>query len=270
MKKGMTPLFFILLLMGSCEKSSDHLCVENQELNYPIIAHSHNDYEQTFPILTALNYGFKSLEVDVVFDGSNIKVSHDLDNLNEKELFEDSYLLPLTQEIRSISSEIFLLIDVKHYTDELFQKLTQTLLKYEEFLISRNGASNENRKIKIILSGDIPKKLLIENDSNEYIFIDGRLNEFDLNASSSIVPIISIDFSDISNWPNRHIFSDEVKSEMNVIINLVHKKNKLIRFWNTKDKESVWLKLIDLNVDIIGVDDPGKFCEIMNKNGLTK
>lgn len=44
----------------------------------------------------------------------------------------------------------------------------------------------------------------------------------------------------------------------------------MIRFWSTNDREDVWLKLLDMNVDIVGVDDIEEFYGVMKKNGFVK
>ena len=262
MKEIITISILALMYLNCSEEILPDCLDDFGAISYPVIAHSHNDYEQDVPITNALSHGFRSIEVDIAYDGSEIRVSHDDKDLSEKPEFEEMYLFPILD--KGIGEEgLILLVDIKNYSANLIKKLNAILVTHEEKLVSRANLESDSSKLKIILSGEIPREQLINNDENRFLFIDGRLNNTDLNFSSDIVPIISLNISDISDSNATH---DEKLIE---VIDQVHEHNKLIRFWNTNDKESVWLKLIDLDVDIIGVDDIDKFCGVMKKNGLT-
>jgi len=255
-------IIFLSFLLWNCTEETFPSCQEDfGSINYPFKAHSHNDYKQDQPITNALQHGFSSIEVDVAYDGTQLRVSHDDKNLNDKPVFEISYLKPILDTDIG-EGGLILLVDIKNYSTSLIQNLNNTLSSYESQLTSRDNSSLISGKLKIVLSGDIPRSELINNSDNTFLFIDGRLNDTDLNFPSDLVPIISLNISDISD-------SDANDTEaINGAINRVHTKDKMIRFWNTNDKESVWLKLIDQGVDIIGVDDIEKFCGVMKENGF--
>lgn len=230
-------------------------------INYPLIAHSHNDYEQDTPIENAIKHGFTSIEVDIAFDGTKLKVSHDDKNLSNKPELEQYYLTPiLSTEIGE--KGLILLVDIKNYSVKLIEQLNSILNKYEDKLVTRTNPNSNSNKLKVVISGEIPRQDIINNLENKFLFIDGRFNEIDLNHSSDIVPIISLNISDIADSNA----NDDIA--ISKVINMVHDKNKMVRFWNTNDIESVWLNLINLNVDIIGVDNIEKFCGVMKKNDL--
>ena len=256
--KTINLVFLLTILQQSCTGDVIPLCdIGDHKLTYPIIAHSHNDYEQDLPIITALNHGFISLEVDIAYDGSDIRISHDEDDLEDKPIFETHYLQPLIKQALPDSATYILLVDIKNYSESLLRKLNQILEKYKENLVSRTAPQLRENKIHILLSGDIPRETILQDSSSTYLFVDGRLNAFDLEAPEALIPLISMDYTDISN-----------QLELKAIIKQVHDQNKKIRFWKTKDKEDMWLNLIELEVDIIGVDDIELFCAIMQKNGL--
>ena len=252
---------FIICQLSCTNESFPPCLIDSDQIDYPFIAHSHNDYDQVLPISTAIDHGFTSLEVDIAFDGLDLRISHDDKNLDEKLEFEESYLLPLmNQEIRD--GGVLLLVDIKNYSPQLIDQLNLILNKHECKLVSRSTLNDTEGKIKIVLSGEIHRQEIVEDATNRFLFIDGRLTDFDLNASSDIVPLISLNIADISN-------SDaDNEGALRNVISQVHDQNKMIRFWNTNDKESVWLSLIELQVDILGVDDLEKFCGAMKANGF--
>lgn len=264
--------FVLLLFLSACssEEQFEHCQPDLRTFKYPIIAHSHNDYDQDVPIITALNHGFRSLEVDVAFDGNVLRVSHDTDDLEDQPLFEDDYLLPLLEHLPSDSAGLILLVDIKNYSTELLDEINIILDKQASHLITRNNPELSAQKIKIILSGDIPRAEIINNNGNIYLFIDGRLNDKDLDASSDILPLISLDFSDISGWNGKNEPNKQTISTIKETIDRVHDSGKLIRFWKTPDREAIWLNLIELEIDIIGVDDIEHFCSVMQEHGLVE
>lgn len=252
-----------LSLLMSCNTESLPICeVNTVAIAYPFIAHSHNDYDQDRPILLALEHGFTSFEVDIAYDGTDIRVSHDDKNLSDKPLFYNDYFMPLLDVMAQRAEGVILLIDIKNYSQELLISLNSIIAGSAISLISRDNPNDESNSIKLILSGDIPRHEIVNEPAYEFLFIDGRLNDLDLSASSDIVPLISINKSDLSG----SIINDS--HFLRFAIEQVHESGKMIRLWNTKDRETEWLDLIDAGVDIIGVDDIEHFCATMQKNGL--
>lgn len=203
-----------------------------------------------------------------MYDGLYIRVSHDNDHLLRKPKFEEAYLNRIIEILHLYSDGLYLLIDIKEYSAALITELNTILVKYHDHLVNRESPNDLDSKIKIILSGDFPRKQIIDNPSNIYLFVDGRLDEYSLEASSDIVPMISIDYTDIPKLSGR--YNNQGKRDQKLIktIKLVKATGKQIRFWKTKDKESTWLSLIDWGVDIIGVDNIECFYSVMEENGL--
>jgi hypothetical protein len=123
--------FSIALLFVCCTKSLPVCQTDKLKFQYPVIAHSHNDYDQDNPINTALEHGFGSIEVDIIYDGLDIRVSHDDKDLADKPLFKESYLIPIVDYVKTDSRGIYLLVDIKEYSDTLISKLN--LLLEEHF-----------------------------------------------------------------------------------------------------------------------------------------
>ncbi len=82
MEKYIFCVVVLVILFFSCQKEIAPECSQGEKpISYPIIAHSHNDYEHNVPIYDAQNRGFISLEVDIIHDGKQIRISHDDKNL---------------------------------------------------------------------------------------------------------------------------------------------------------------------------------------------
>jgi len=246
-----------ILFISSCNTPKSGSCVVESDLrDYPITAHSHNDYDQDEPIITAINHGFSSIEADIYYEDSKLYVSHDDKDLEKKSTLSVQYLDQLVRYLEDDHKDIQLLVDIKNYSVELIELLNQELSTYAQYLVSRDAPLLTKNKIKIVLSGVIDREKLIADDNNQYLFIDGRISDLDKYYPSSIVPMIS---------ENASRFEDE--NQLKIIIDEVHNQGKTIRLWNTEDTEATWLQLLALKLDFIGVDDINKFYCIMKANG---
>lgn len=232
--------------------------------NVRIQMHSHNDYEQDFPLSKALSNNFKSIEVDVLEFNDKIIVSHDDDKLQLKPTLKDLYLEPLSKYAFQENQTIYLLIDLKMEGDKILNVLHKLLNSYPQLFKNRYDDSN-NSPIQVILSGSVDIDFVISNDSFYYFFVDGRPEHLFQKYDSHLMPLISYNFEDLFSWkPTKKI----TKSNIDPIINLIkttHQEGKIMRFWNTPDEPDLWDLLLALKVDIIGVDDIEKFVTYSTK-----
>lgn len=233
-------------------------CIFNTTLTaQEIYLHSHNDYEQEIPLHTAIDLGFNSLEIDIVISKNLIVVSHDTKNLDTKPTLQKAYLDPLQKLFTHDSFEydlpLILLIDIKEYNEQILPLLHETLAHYDSLLM--NIHSLDQRSLQVILSGDIPRKTIINDKRFKYFFIDGRLTDLHHNYSSFIMPWISHDFSKLTKWngDNNLSLKDEIKIKNTIYA--IQQQNKKVRFWKTAEHENVWKFLYRKNVDIISTDE---------------
>ncbi len=223
-----------------------------------LIAHSHNDYEQSTPIYLALDNHFNSLEVDIYPFNNELKVSHDDVDLPLKQNLDTGYLSPLIQRLSEEQTQIVLLIDIKQDTDGLLDTLHNTLSMYDEVLVKNNQDAHPKALVQVILSGDINREEVIRNKAWTYFFIDGRPEYINSNISSSMMPWISTNLADHVEWDGKQPPDENATNTLKALIDSAHAKGFKVRFWNTNDSPSTWLALLKLEVDIIGVDDiPG-------------
>jgi len=256
----------IIALSSACSKNIED-CTQFKKATIPsldnkVIAHSHNDYEQVCPLTKALSLGFTSIEVDIFPFKETIVVSHEDDILDIKPTIQSMYLNPLREIFsdNNNNNKINLLVDLKVYTDEFLSQLHTVMEDYDEILISRNSS---DKNVKIILSGNLPREEIIQNENWIYFFIDGRLTDLGKDIDSHLMPMISAGFSDIFDFNPSQILSRDEIELLKSLTKLVHDENKLIRFWNTSDSDIIWSQLIEMGVDVIGVDNLDSFSDFI-------
>lgn len=205
-----------------------------------ILLHSHNDYLQKKPLETALQYKANSIEVDVAWYKTTIKVSHLNFALKGKPLLEALYLQKMLAQKEHLSSVKFLMIDIKSGGEEILYALNNMISEYDEIFASR--ADLNSNKIKVVISGRANRQALVENKQLNFLFADGNPGDLDADIDSWLMPFVSANFTSMT------------VEERVSFIKKAHQQAKLVRFWNTKDNFTSWEGLLNLEVDIIGVD----------------
>ncbi|MEO1261384.1 MAG: hypothetical protein AAFZ15_21445 [Bacteroidota bacterium] len=228
-----------------------------------ILAHSHNDYEQKIPLYTAFDADFNSIEIDIVRDQNRLRVAHDSVDLGSKPFIEDLYLKPLKKLVDKNTRELWLLIDIKYYDQQTLDLLHETILTMEEVFQKRNNTSE--KPLKIILSGDLPRKEIIFNEKYIFFFLDGRPSDLKENYDAQLMPLISTNFTNYSTFKGKGKISKEELKSIDNLIREVHHQNKKMRFWKTRDNKKMWQFLVEIEVDMIGVDHIKRFIKFQKK-----
>ncbi len=237
------------------------------DFTYPVIAHSHNDYEQVIPLKTALDNGFSSIEIDVYLYNDKIVVSHDSVDLDKKPNLKDLYLKPLANQLVGSEHHLYLLLDVKEYTPNILVKLHDAINDYPDLFTIRNYRKSN---LTVILSGDLPREEIMSTEVFPYFFIDGRLEHVGKQFDSELMPLISMNFSHLVLWDGKQALSEKQKRALQDVVRKVKAEGKMIRFWKTRDTKLSWMTLIELGVDLIGVDDLDLFHQTMNSLDLIR
>ncbi|MEZ4932123.1 MAG: hypothetical protein R2788_08400 [Saprospiraceae bacterium] len=230
-----------------------------------ILAHSHNDYEQKKPLYTALEHGFNSIEIDIIRYGNQLIVSHDNKDLPNKPNIQDLYLNPLKKHLNENNEiNIWLLIDIKEYDDQVLDVLHDLITEYEP-LFKKRYSSEKEKPLQILLSGDLPRQEIMENDTYVFFFLDGRVDDMGKRYDSTLMPLVSSNFSHHTKWTGKEKMDKKEFEAVAAIVKAVQAENKKIRFWATPDKKRVWKKLQRLGVDVIGVDHIEQFDRFNSK-----
>ena len=232
----------------------------------PVLAHSHNDYQQKHPFFTALKYRFNSIEIDILRDGDVLRVAHDSNDLHLRPDINKMYFNLLESNAFKSNDCTWLLVDLKTYDRKTLDLLHQTVSKKENLFQNRNELFL-NKPYQIILSGDIPRKEIINNEKYKFFFIDGRPSDLKENYDSHVMPLISTNFTKYTQFNNKKNITDEELKTIKELVHQVQKQNKKIRFWKTKDRKNTWHLLIGAGVDVIGVDHLKRFHRFQKKLG---
>lgn len=222
-------------------------------------AHSHNDYKQQIPLLSAYYAGMGSIEADVFYRHGTLFVAHDSLEITSGNTLKDLYIKPLVgffkangnHSYKGPNQKLQLVIDVKedyvHVLAELLEDIKGNEAVFDQAL---NPSA-----IKIVISGNIPSAEKFK-DYPRMIFFDGRPEKSYSAAQLERIGMISDDIGHYSQWNGKGTPTPPDLKKMGDVVKKVHGMGKPFRFWATKDSPNSWKELERMGVDWIGTDHP--------------
>ena len=248
---------------------SQHLFAQN-----PVkMAHSHNDYLNDKPLLSALENSFKSIEVDVFLLRSELYVGHNWLQLRKNKTIEKLYLDHLWQKYNENSGSIYknniplyLLVDFKTSSNKTYLALLTKLEKYKPMLTRVVSDSLFQGAVTIIISGDKPDVDEFKKETERITFLDGRFSDIGMNISNDIMPLISMSWLDHFQWDGIGKLPKNQRAVLDKIIKAVHLEDKHLRFWATPDNKNSWITLEQAGVDLINTDKISEFSNYKTSN----
>lgn len=245
MKKKLLFLCIALLLF----------CIaESQHIQYTVAnGHSHNDYENTLPFITAYNEKFGSIEADIFLWNDSLVVGHTTADTQYKRTLQGLYLDPLQDRTSNNNGHPYkdptlslqLLIDIKTNAVPTLDRLVQVLQQYSVLI--------NCKKISFVITGNRPAESTF-NSYPSFILFDGEFKkEYSADALKKIA-LFSGDLKNYTQWNGKDIIPRGDKTILYSIIKKAHGLHKKIRFWNAPDVINAWLQFIQLEVDFINTD----------------
>jgi hypothetical protein len=259
-------------------------------------AHAHNDYHQADPLLSALFYGFRSVEVDVFPRNSTLLVGHTFLELDPKKTIDKLYIQPLLSLLQrtvpdasrkiapgrrsvplaflnkkrkvpfprggSANSIAFnLLVDFKGDAKKSTFLLQEALEPLRPYLskVDYDGKFIQG-KITVLISGNRPSVESLKSEGGErFLFLDGRMCDIQSNTDSNLVPLVSLP------WRQLHLPRVVGRGEayMRKISERAHAQGKRVRIWGAPNREKVWKQMIEGDIDLLSVDDHAKFARFV-------
>jgi len=227
--------------------------------------HSHNDYQQTRPLLDALQNRFISIEVDIHLSGQALLVGHDPEDLKSENTLQSLYLDPLRKYTADHNGwiyphhELLLLVDIKTAPDSTYIVLKRILSAYAGMLTIYNQDKIKKGAVSVVISGNRPRQLM-RMEKIRYATYDGRLSDLEVDMPPNFMRLISDNWQSYFRWRGKEPISQEESEKLAGIVAAVHAKDCMLRFWNLpvsdpSSRKNIWTTLLAAGVDLISVDD---------------
>lgn len=254
----MNKLLFTFLIVLSTTAFS-------QPASYTVAnAHSHNDYEQPVPLLTAYNEAFGSIEADIFWHNGELLVAHNTDELALHRTLEDLYLKPLQSFVEKNKGHIYadgarrlqLMIDIKTDSVTTLNKLVELLQKYPVL--------TQCSTLQIAISGSRPEVSAYASYPS-FIWFDGELQKEYPAAALARVVMLSADLKQYTTWNGKGIIPSPQWDTLQKLVSHAHALNKPVRFWGAPDFTNAWIQLVRLQVDYINTDSIKALSDFLRK-----
>ncbi|OQP38832.1 hypothetical protein A4H97_19150 [Niastella yeongjuensis] len=244
MNKLLLPLSFLISTLAF-----------SQPKTYTVAnAHSHNDYEQPVPLLTAYNEAFGSIEADIFWYNGELLVAHSEKELALHRTLEEMYLKPLQTFVEKNKGHIYaddkrrlqFMIDLKTEGVITLNKLVDLLQKYPVL--------TQCASLQIAISGNRPDVSAYATYPS-FIWFDGELQkEYPAEALARVV-MLSADLKHYTMWNGKGIIPAPQLDTLQKLVTHAHALNKPVRFWGAPDFTNAWIQLMGLQVDYINTDN---------------
>ena len=258
------------LIALTCSVSISLLSCQSPPAHTPVVplchAHAHNDYRHKQPLHDALAHGFTSVEADVLLVDDGLYVAHALHEIKPERTLHSLYLDPLRKRIIQNGGCVYrngpqftLIIDIKSPAGPTYKVLNKILAEYEDVFTCFGADGRIDKAMLAIVSGNRPRKLM-ESQKLRYAGCDGRLIDLESEAPSSLIPLISDNWTKHFTWRGTGAMPIEERDKLERIVQTAHRKGRRVRFWATPDnpspaREALWRELIAAGVDLINTDD---------------
>ncbi|MGV8880109.1 MAG: hypothetical protein ACOH2A_13890 [Sphingobacteriaceae bacterium] len=250
---GKWNIFFVLIWcftgFGACAQTSF-----NQSAG-----HSHNDYNQASPFLTAYQAGMESIEADVFLVNGLLYVAHERDEVMPGKTLAKFYLQPLAVLFGKNDSRPFadtlkklqLVIDIKEHHEQVIPELIRELKPYRDMI----DPLHNKYAVRVVLSGDMPAPAHFK-DYPDYIFYDGRPYIGYTPAQLKQVAMISDALTKYTTWNGIGTLPQKDQQKLASLVQKADQQHKPFRFWATKDNPNTWKQLEKIGVHWMNTDHP--------------
>jgi glycerophosphoryl diester phosphodiesterase len=226
-------------------------------------AFAHNDYEHENPLFDALANGFTVVEADVHLIEGELYVTHDPPaSLESVSTLRALYLDPLKKIIRDnggfvypgYDAPVYLMIDIKTDGESTYAVLRRQLLEYVAILSSSQDTGTEPKPVRVFISGNRPVQLILD-DTLGLAGVDGRLEDLEQQYSAGFMPMVSENFSKVTDWNGIDPIPAETFERLKSLSSKVHQQGKTFRLWGVPENEYAWKMILEAGIDYLCTDD---------------
>ncbi|BBE24101.1 hypothetical protein MN0502_29840 [Arthrobacter sp. MN05-02] len=230
-------------------------------------AHAHNDYEHDRPLHDALEHGFTSVEADVHLVDGELLVAHDAEDVTPGVTLDSLYLDPLDELVSGRAGSVYpgwdgefqLLVDIKGDAEATWAAIESDLEEHRSMLTRFSNGKVKQGAVSVVISGNRPLATMAA-DRQRLSFYDGRAIDLGSALPSSIMPLISNNWTQLFTWQGVGEMPASERAKLEAYVATAHAQGARVRFWATPDlpgaaREAVWSELAAAGVDHINTDD---------------
>lgn len=253
----MKKLFLLLLILVLIVQSAF-----SQKNVKPVIS-SHNFSSKT-ELWESIGNGVINFQADVMYIYGKLYVTSLMpDSANHKlPTLTEAYLYPLYNQFKKNAGEIipghsgdvFLILNFATQPIQIYKQLAAEMRPFSDMLTIKGEGIEHQGKIRILIKD---KNYLdkINGVKPSFLGLVGGLSDIDKNVDSGKMPLIEVDFSEITNWKGTGNIPFEDFMKIKDLVAKVHAQNKKISLSNCPANKTVAELIQTSKVDFINTPE---------------
>jgi hypothetical protein len=229
-------------------------------------SHSHNDYEQLWPLSAALHNGFISVEADIWSVDNELLIGHDKEDLASEVTLRKLYLAPLAtrvaqygQVLSGLTEPFQLLIEIKDDPAITFPLLDTQLREYAEILTRYEHDLVTPGAISVVITGHYSREVLAAQPVR-FAACDGHLSDIGTGIAVSLMPLCSDNWRWHFSWLGIGRMPKAQRAKLAQLVQAAHNDGRKVRFWGAPKwppfaRNAAWTELAEAGVDYLGADN---------------
>ena len=224
----------------------------------PIIS-SHNFNSKT-ELWESIGNGILNFQADAMYIYGKLYVTSTMpDSANHKlPTLTDAYLYPLYNQFKKNKGEIlpgytgdvFLILNFTAQPLQVYKQLAIEMRPFSEMLSFKTEGVNHPGKLRILIK-DKAQLDKINSIKPSFLGLVGILSDIDKNVDSGQMPLIEVDFSEITNWKGTGNIPFEDFMKIKDLVTKVHAQKKKISLINCPENKTVADLILTSKADFI-------------------
>lgn len=234
----------------------------------PII--SSQNFTSNNELWESIGHGVINFQADVMYIYGKLFVTDLMpDSANHKlPTLTDAYLYPLYNQFKKNNGEIlpgytddiFLILRFSTQPVQIYKQLASEMRPFSEMLSYKINGTGHKGKLKILIANnDYLDK--INSIKPSFLSLVGNLSDIDKNIDSEKMPLIEVEFSQITSWKGVGTIPFEDFVKFKDIVAKVHAQNKKISISNCPSSKTIAELIQSSKVDFINTREATRMAE---------
>ncbi len=235
-------------------------------------------YSQKFekPILTSRNFvnnnnlwesigrGVVNYQADVMYIYGKIFVTSLMPDSSSHKLptLTDAYLYPLFNQYKKNNSEIlpgysgdiFLVLNLTTQAVQIYKQLAVEMRPFADMLTYTLDGQKHQGKLRILVK-DKSAFETINSIKPSFLGLVGNQNDIDKSVDSEKMPLIELDFNELTNWKGTGNIPFEDFTKIKSLVAKIHAQNKKVSLVNCPAYKPVAEFVKSANIDFMNTSE---------------
>ncbi len=231
----------------------------------PIIS-SHN-FGNLSELWESIGNGVINYQADVMYIYGKLYVTPLMpDSANHKlPTLTEAYLYPLYNQFKKnngeiipgYSGDIFLVLNFPAQPMQIYKQLAIEMRPFIDMLTYKVESSAHQGKLRILIK-DKAQLDKINGIKPSFLGLVGNLSDIEKNIDSGKMPLIEVDFNELTNWKGTGNIPFEDFTKIKALVVKVHSQNKKITIANCPSYKTVTELIQTSKADFITTSEPNR------------